>query len=288
MRQDDLAPTFRPPAGACDAHFHVFGDPAVYPYQDPKLRYKPPYAPLSDYLQTAQRLGFERFVVVQPSAYGRDNSCMVDAMKELGVARCRGIVDVADDVSDTELARLDALGVRGVRINVSPVHPYEAGLAERLMERIDRMEARCAAIGWHLDFLLPGWLTERLLDRMATLKVDFTLAHMGMFLAKDGPGQPGLNRLVDLLVNGNGHCWIKLTAVYRMSKVPGYTDAQPVVQRLMDAAPNRLIWGSDDPHASFADQVGSVELFNLLGQWAPDAASRQAILVDNPAQLFGF
>ena len=73
-----------------------------------------------------------------------------------------------------------------------------------------------------------------------------------------------------------------------MSKVPGYTDAQPVVQRLMDAAPNRLIWGSDDPHASFADQVGSVELFNLLGQWAPDAASRQAILVDNPAQLFGF
>lgn len=288
MRQDDLLPTFRPPADACDAHFHVFGDSALYPYQDPKLRYKPPYAPLSEYMKTANRLGFERFVIVQPSAYGRDNSCLVDAMEKLGSSRCRAIVDVDDDVSDTELARLNALGARGVRINVSPIHPYEDGLEERLLKRINRMESRCLEIGWQLDFLLPGWLTERLLERMSTLKVNFTLAHMGMFLAKDGPGQSGLNRLVDLLVNGNGHCWIKLTAAYRMSKVPGYTDAEPIVHRLMDAALDRLIWGSDDPHASFADQVGSVELFNLLGQWAPDAASRQAILLDNPVKLYGF
>jgi len=288
MRQDNLLPTFRAPAGACDAHFHIFGYPTVYPYQDPKLRYKPPYAPLSEYMKTANRLGFERFVVVQPSAYGRDNSCLVDAMKELGVSKCRAIVDVDDDVSDTELEKLNALGARGVRINVSPIHPYEDGLADRLLKRIGRMEARCAEIGWQLDFLLPGWLTEHLIERMSKLKVNFTLAHMGMLLAKDGPNQPGLNRLIDLLVNGNGHCWIKLTAVYRMSKVPGYTDAEPIVHRLMDAALNRLIWGSDDPHASFADQVGSVELFNLLGEWAPDEASRKAILLDNPVKLYGF
>ena len=115
MRQDNLLPTFIAPAGACDAHFHIFGDTTVYPYQDPKLRYKPPYAPLSEYMKTANRLGFERFVVVQPSAYGRDNSCLVDAMKELGVSKCRAIVDVDDDVSDTELEKLNALGARGVR-----------------------------------------------------------------------------------------------------------------------------------------------------------------------------
>ncbi|MGE0802742.1 MAG: amidohydrolase [Lautropia sp.] len=288
MKQDHLQPSFRAPAGACDCHFHVFGAHDRYPARDPKLRYPLPYAPLESYLETARRLGLERFVVVQPSAYLRDNSCLEETLRELGTLRARGIVDIGEDVADAELARLHALGVRGVRINVSPVHPFEEGLADRLLGRIDRMEARCKEIGWQLDFLLPGWLTEALLDRMARLEVDFTMAHMGMFLAARGPQQPGFVRLLDLLRHGSGHAHVKLTGVYRMSKTEGFTDARPMVHALLEAAPDRLLWGSDDPHASFADKVGSVELFNLLGDWVPDESLRRRILAENPARLFGF
>ena len=285
--KENIAPTFRAPPGACDSHFHVFGPQERYPYRDPKLRYKPPLASLKDYLELAQKLGIERFVFVQPSAYGRDNACMLDAMREVG-GRCRGIVDVDENIADAELARLDAAGVRGVRINVSPVHPAEVGLAQQLLPRINRLEARCAELAWQLDFLLPGWLTTALLDRLAKLKVDFTLAHMGMFLARDGVAQPGFQRLLELLRHGEGRCWVKLTGVYRMSQAPDFADAAPMARALADAASDRLIWGSDDPHVSFADRTGSVSLFNLFGSWFPDAAMRRRILADNPAKLFRF
>jgi predicted TIM-barrel fold metal-dependent hydrolase len=281
------APAFRAPALACDAHFHVFGPAERYPARDPKLRYKPPLAPLAEYLGLARRLGLERFVFVQPSAYGRDNACMLDAMREMG-QRCRGIVDVDEDAPDAELARLHALGVRGVRINVSPVHPPERGLADRLLPRVKRLESRLAEIGWQLDFLLPGWLAAELMPVLRGLKVSFTLAHMGMFLARDGVAQPGFRELLRLLTEGERRCWVKLTGVYRMSQAHGFSDAAPLARALIAAAPDRVIWGSDYPHLSFADRVGSVELFNLLGAWAPDEATRRAILVDNPAKLFGF
>jgi predicted TIM-barrel fold metal-dependent hydrolase len=280
-------PAFRAPALSCDAHFHVFGDAGRYPARDPKLRYKPPLAPLEDYLRMAQALGFQRFVFVQPSAYGRDNSCMLDAMREVG-SRCRGIVDIDEDVPDEELSRLHALGVRGVRINVSPVHPPEPGLAARLIPRVRRFEARFQKIGWQLDFLLPGWLTAEMMPVLRTLKVDYTLAHMGMFLARDGVEQPGFQRLLDLLGSGERRCWVKLTGVYRMSQAPGFEDAAPFAKALVATAPDRLIWGSDYPHLSFADKVGSTELFNLLAAWAPDEAIRRRILVENPGRLFGF
>jgi predicted TIM-barrel fold metal-dependent hydrolase len=285
--KETTQPAFRAPPGACDAHFHVFGPAEQYPARDPKLRYKPPLAPLAEYLELAERLGFERFVFVQPSAYARDNSCMLDAMKEMG-GRCRGIVDVDEDAPDAELARLDAAGVRGVRVNVSPIHPRDAGLAEQLLKRVERLEPRCAELGWQLDFLTPGWLTEELMPKLRRLKVDFTLAHMGMFLGRDGAQQPGLRKLLDLLRTGDGRCYVKLTGVYRMSQAPGFADAAPVARALIEAAPDRIIWGSDYPHLSFADKVGSTELFNLLGEWAPDAAQRRKILIDNPARLFGF
>jgi 2-pyrone-4,6-dicarboxylate lactonase len=203
-------------------------------------------------------------------------------------AECRGIVDVSEDVPDSELQRLDALGVRGVRINVSPVYPREAGLAAKMLPRIERLHARCAELGWQLDFLTPGWLTSELMPTLKQLRCDFTLAHMGMFLAKEGVDQPGFQQLLDLLRHGDGHCWVKLTGVYRMSVEPGFADAAPIARALIESAPDRIIWGSDYPHLSFADKVGSIELFNLLGEWAPDDALRRQILVDNPQRLFGF
>lgn len=284
---ENLSPAFRAPPLACDAHFHVFGPIEKYPARDPNVRYRMPLAPLADYLALAGKLGFERFVFVQPSAYLRDNGCMLEAMQEMG-ARCRGIVDVEENAPDAELARLNAAGVRGVRINVSPIHPPEASLAQSLLARVQRLEARCAEIGWHLDFLLPGWLTTEMLPVLAKLKVDYTLAHMGMYLAKDGPQQPGFQKLLDLLKNGSGRCWIKFTGSYRISQAPGFADIQPLASALLEAAPERIIWGSDYPHLSFADKVGSIELYNLLSLWAPDAALRKKILTDNPAKLFGF
>ena len=284
--KEDAAPAFRAPPLSCDAHFHVFGPAGRYPYGT-DLRYPPPAAPLGEYLELAQMLGLERFVFVQPSAYGRDNRCMLDAMKEVG-ARCRGIVDIDENVPDAELARLHALGVRGVRINVSPVKPREVGFSSTMIPRIERLNSRCAEIGWQLDFLGPGWLTTEFMPTFRKLAVDFTVAHMGMYLAKDGPSQAGFQQLLDLLKHGDGRCWVKLTGVYRMSTAPAFRDAAEMAEALIDTASDRLIWGSDYPHLSFADKVGSVELFNLLGTWARDEATRQQILVTNPQRLYGF
>jgi len=257
-----------------------------YPYGT-DLRYPPPLAPLEDYLALCGLLGIERYVFVQPSAYGRDNTCMLDAMREVG-AKCRGIVDIEENAPDAELARLHAAGVRGVRINVSPVKPHTPGFSATMLPRIDRLHARCTELGWQLDFLTPGWLTSELMPVFKKLKCDFTIAHMGMYLAKDGVKQSGFQELLDLLRHGEGRCWIKLTGVYRMSVAPGFADAAPHARALIETAPDRIIWGSDYPHLSFADKVGSVELFNLLGQWAPTDAARKQILVDSPQRLFRF
>ncbi|HUL93317.1 MAG TPA: amidohydrolase family protein [Burkholderiales bacterium] len=287
MSSHEGQPDFRSPPGGCDAHFHVFGPAARYPYGT-DLRYAPPLAPLPEFLALAGKLGLERYVFVQPSAYGRDNRCMLDAMRELGPEKCRGIVDIDENAPEPELARLDALGVRGVRINLSPVKPFESGFAARLMPRIARLAARCAEIGWQLDFLTPGWLTAELMPTLRKLRLDFTLAHFGMFQAKEGPEQPGFRELLELLRHGERRCWVKLTGVYRMSASPDFADVAPMARALIETASDRLIWGSDYPHLSFADKVGSVQLWNLLGRWAPDEATRRRILVDNPANLFGF
>src|SRR6266516_641506 len=201
MSHDEGSPDFQSPPAGCDCHFHVFGPAGRYPHGS-DLRYAPPHAPVENYLALAKKLGIERFVFVQPSAYGRDNRCMLDAMREVGTQKCRGIADIDENAPDTELERLDALGVRGVRINVPPVKPYEAGFAAKLLPRIERLRARCAEIGWQLDFLTPGWLTGELMPTLKELDVDFTLAHFGMFPAKDGVEQPGFQQLLELLCRG--------------------------------------------------------------------------------------
>jgi predicted TIM-barrel fold metal-dependent hydrolase len=279
-------PEFRAPPLSCDSHFHVFGPAERYPYGT-DIRYKPPLAPLAEYLKLARHLGVERHVFVQPSAYGRDNACMLDAMREVG-AKCRGIVDIDENAPDAELERLSRAGVRGVRVNVNPIKPPEPGFSKTMLARIERLDTRCSQIGWMLDFLTPGWLTRELLPVMRKLNSRFSVAHMGMFLAKDGPKQPGFQEFLAMVRGGERRCWVKFTGVYRMSVAPGFSDAAPMARAIIEAAPDRIIWGSDYPHLSFADKVGSVELFNLLAKWAPDESTRNKILVDNPQRLFGF
>jgi len=283
----ECRPDFKAAPAGCDWHFHVFGPAGRYPHNQADLRYAPPVEPVEDFLALAKTLGLERFVFVQPSAYGRDNRCMLDAMREVGT-NCRGIVDIDENAPDAELERLNALGVRGVRINVPPVKPYEAGFAAELLPRIERLRARCAEIGWQLDFLTPGWLTSELMPTLRKLDVDFAIAHFGMFPARDGVKQPGFQALLELLRRGNGRCWVKLTGVYRMSVAAGFADVAPMARALIETAADRVIWGSDYPHLSFADKVGSIDLWNLLGKWAPEEATRRGILVDNPQRLFKF
>jgi predicted TIM-barrel fold metal-dependent hydrolase len=232
-------PAYAAPPLACDAHFHVFGAAERYLY-GPDIRYKPPYEPLEAYLKLARRIGFVRYVFVQPSAYGFDNSCMLD------------------------------------------------GLADSMKPRIARLAKLCQEIGWHLDFLTPGWLVSELMPVLRALPIEFTVAHMGLFPAKDGPGQRGFQEFLKLVGDGSKRCWVKLTGIYRFSTAPDFADVKPIAQTLMQTAPDQLIWGSDFPHLSFHDRVGTIQLYNLLGEWAPDAGMRKRILVDNPARLFGF
>jgi predicted TIM-barrel fold metal-dependent hydrolase len=178
--------------------------------------------------------------------------------------------------------------VRGIRVNISPIRPPEAGLAASMLPRIARLTRVCKELGWHLDFLTPGWLVSELMPALHELPIAFSVAHMGLFPAKDGPEQPGFKEFLKLVGDGSKRCWVKLTGIYRFSQAPHYADVKPFAQALIALAPDRLIWGSDFPQLSFADKVGTIELYNHLAEWAPDAAMRARILADNPARLFGF
>jgi len=277
---------FTAPPLACDAHFHVFGPAEKYPFGT-DLRYAPPHAPLDDYLQLANHLGISRYVFVQPSAYGRDNSCMLDAMREFGIKKCRGIVDIDENAPEELWLSMNDLGVRGVRVNVSPIFPKTSGLAEQLKSRILILAKRCSALGWHLDFLLPGWLTTELMPVFERLELPFSMAHMGMNLAKDGIDTPAFQSFLKLLKHPNQLAYAKFTGIYRMSKTPNFVDADPLAKAIIEAAPHQIIWGSDYPHLSFGDK-SSVELFNLLARWTDQESIRKLILEENPERLFGF
>jgi predicted TIM-barrel fold metal-dependent hydrolase len=284
---------------ACDAHLHVFGPPGLYPLR-PGLAGAPWSATWDAYHAAAGRLGLARHVLVQPSLYGEDNSCLIDTLMTAGPGRARGVVMLGDEApGDGKLEKWHALGVRGVRVNCFPltqaVHSVaggggagpQQGWADAARPRIERCGAIARELGWHLDLLAPGWLVNELLPTLRELEVDFVLAHLGMFPAARGPGQPGFRALLGLLAEG-GQCWIKLSGPYRISQATGFSDVAPMAAALLAAAPDRLIWGSDYPHLSFGDQVSLAEMMTLLDRLVPDAADRARVLVHNPARLYGF
>lgn len=284
MHEENIAPAYPAPAGACDTHFHVFGPLDRYPVAS-RSRYEPPHAPLGEYTALAQRLGIERLVFVQPSAYGTDNRYMLESMAKVALP-CRGIVDIDENAPEALIESLHAQGVRGVRINTSPIAPHDPQRPAMLEKRVRTLMPRIRDRGWVLEFLGPSWLTRAMMPLMRELEVDYILCHIGMFLAREGPQQPGLEDMIELA--RSGRCWLKLTGPYRFAEAPAFAGAAEMVRRLVEAVPDRLIWGTDFPHLSFADQVGSVRLFNLLGEWIPEEAARRKVLADNPAKLFGF
>jgi 2-pyrone-4,6-dicarboxylate lactonase len=273
-------PTFPLPTGAWDAHVHIFGPAARYPHVD-KPHYTLPDGTLAQYRSLMPRLGIERFVIVQPSFYGSDNSCLIDALAEVG-DRARGVVMIEPDITDAELQGFHRRGVRAVRLDLfkRAREPVAA-----VKSYIKQMAARVDPLGWHLQFYAPGYVVRDLIQFFRTLQIDFVIDHMGYMLEEDGLRSEDFSALLDLLAGGR--CFLKLSGAYRIAKLRGYEYVEPVAKAIVERAPDRALWGSDWPHISYSDR-DTGELLNLLARWAPSESSRQKILVENPNRLFGF
>jgi len=280
--------TFSPPHGACDCHCHIFGGNDRYASVLPD-GYSLPVGPLESYLEMAGRLGFERRVFVQPVTYGADSSCILDALRALGADTSRGIGGIPEDkVSDATLSEWHHLGLRGVRVNYTPYKPYEAGFTEAILPDIERAAALVRELGWMLDVMTPNWLTMELLPHLERMRVPFTLGHFGKLPASKGVDHSDFQRLLSHIRDGEGRFWMKLCAAYQVSEEPGYADVAPLAQALYEAAPERVIWGTDWPHIRHEAEGDAAALLNLFASWFPDSTDRRQILTVNPARLFGF
>lgn len=279
-RKTTTPPLDAPPPGACDCHAHIFGPEARYPYSETRT-YTPPDAGVAAYLELLERLGLDRQVIVQPSVYGTDNARTLDAMREIGAKTCRGIVVVNDDIALDELEDMHALGVRGIRINA--VTGGSAG-----PDAIEAMARRIAPLGWHIQLFLKGEIYPQIESVLNRLPVAFVIDHMGQTMTENGVDDPSFRTVLRLLESGKG--WAKVTGAYRISSGgPPYADAAPFATALIEAAVDRIVWGTDWPHPDVAgDMPDDGQLLDLLSGWAPDTAIRHSILVDNPARLYGF
>jgi predicted TIM-barrel fold metal-dependent hydrolase len=287
-------PGFIVPPGATDCHMHVFGDMATY--KPAALRaYDPRPAGLADYRRVFAPLGFSRVVLVQPSAYGTDNRCMLDALRADDAAATRAVAVIDATTTDAALDEMASLRVRGIRLNlVSNGIPDPAAAIAALREAAARVGPR----GWHVQiFCLPS-LFAALAPVIPTLGVAVVVDHMGGADARSGERQPGLDELVELVAAGQ--CWVKVSGPNRVSReTNGFRDAVPISRRLIAANPARIVWGSDWPHIG-PHKVGAPEpvvymkhdntdLVRILGEaTVGDARLLQQILVDNPAGLYGF
>jgi predicted TIM-barrel fold metal-dependent hydrolase len=270
---------FAVPDGACDCHHHLY---------DPRWAYlpdavnKPPFATVADYRRQVQkRLGLTREVIVQPSTYGLDNGCLLDALARQG-ENARGVAVVGANVSDAELDRLHRAGVRGTRIQFGLGDPVKLNEVEPLARRIGRL-------GWHMQFnMLPAQYVahEALLAR---LPVPVMIDHMAR---TPNPGSPTFTSLKRLLDGGN--VWVKISGAYLYGAAPGpdYADTSAVARALVAAHPERCVWGTDWPHpdasAGRVKMPDDINLLNLLGRWVPEARLRHRILVENPEAFYGF
>jgi predicted TIM-barrel fold metal-dependent hydrolase len=271
--------TFNMPTGACDTHAHVIAASAAYPMA-PSRSYTPPPAPGAKYLAMLGAVGFARGVLIQISVYGTDNRYMLEVLAQ-NPDRLRGIAVATSDVTDHELEAMHATGVRGLRINV--LFPG-AGLSFDAMEVLAR---RIAPLGWHMQFLVDGRDLPDLLPRMRKLPCPGVIDHMGHMPAGLGFQHPGFQAVRELMVNHGW--WAKLSGAYRISDdFDQFEDVVPIAQGLIEAAPDRVVYGSDWPHVAIPRMPDTGRLRNLLMAWAPDPAVRTRILVDNPARLYGF
>jgi 2-pyrone-4,6-dicarboxylate lactonase len=274
------------PPQSCDCHLHVFGDPAKFPDRNPNPVHPSREASFDDALRMHAAVGFQRGVFVQPANYTTDHSYLLEALQRVprGRYRATGIID--ETVTDAELARLHAAGMRGVRFNF--VRMFKMAPSPRLLR--NSME-RIAQFGWYIKIFIGP---EELPDTIETLRriteVPVVIDHMARLKLDNGARNPAHDLVLDLLRREN--FWVLLSNGVRMSaQASGWDDVVPIGRELYAAAPDRCLFGTDWPHTHSHREGGGPqesELIELLYRFLPDPAARQAVLVDNPARLHGF
>lgn len=273
-------PQLELPPGAWDAHCHVFGPAARFPYAADRS-YTPPDAPYERLEALHNHLGLSRGVIVQASCHGSDNSAMLDAIS-CGAGRYRGVAIINGHESDADLANLNSGGVRGVRFNFVA---HLGGAPDLAV--FDRTLERLAPLGWHLVLHLDAQDILTYQDRLARIPVPFVIDHMGRVKATDGLHQAPFQALLELL--DNPLAWVKVCGSERVSSGHRpFNDAIPFAQRLIEHAPDRVLWGTDWPHPNITqDMPNDGELVDLLERFCPEPADRQRLLVNNPNRLYG-
>ena len=280
------APRAAFPAFACDTHAHIFGPAARFPYVRERI-YTPPDSTYDDYRHLLAALGVERAVLVQPSVYGDDNAAMLAAMKRFGTG-VRAVAVTAPDISTPRIEAMHRAGVRGLRFNVVDRRDNKNIVPTDMLRDVAR---RIAPFGWHIELLVNVDEAPRLGQALADIPVPVVLGHLGYPKsgARNWPAHPAFGDLLRLLEGGR--CWVKLTGPYRISDAPDvpYDDVDAAARKLIAAAPQRMIWGTDWPHPMKKKRMANDgDMADLLERWAPDARMRARILADNPAELYGF
>jgi predicted TIM-barrel fold metal-dependent hydrolase len=285
--------SFEVPRGACDCHTHIHADPAKFPFFPGRV-YTPEMALPEEMAALHQALRMQRVVIVTPSVYGTDNSATLYGMKARG-ADARGVAVIDDKTPENELDAMARAGVRGIRLNLATGGASDPAAGRQRFERaVERVKNR----SWHVQLYTNLATISAIRDLVAVSPVPVVFDHFGGARAELGPQQPGFAELLDLV--RSGRAYVKISGAYRSSKLaPDYADVVPLAQALIAANPERIVWGTDWPHPNSASgrkateltplfQIDDGRLLNQLPVWAPDAATRSKILVDNPARLYGF
>ena len=273
-------PQWKLPTGSCDCHAHVFGPQTSFPYLA-NAAYVPNDATPEQYAHMLHTIGCDRAVLVQPSVYGTDNSCMLAALRS-GIFAFRGVAVVDEDISDRELRDMHDAGVRGVRINLASATP---GLT---LAQAPRLAPRLKALGWHLQFFMDLRKLPDAEEKLGSLGIDIVIDHFGRVRAEDGTTAPAFQTLLRLLEREN--VWAKLIGPYFLSdRSPRFHDVTAFAQAVVTAAPDRAVWGTDWPHPAAHELMpNDGVLADLVPDWIPDEAARKRVLVENPARLYDF
>ncbi len=286
---------FDVPAGACDCHTHIHPAPEKFPFFAGRV-YTPELASPEEMTTLHKALHMERVVIVTPSIYGPDNSATLFGMAARGPT-ARGVAVIDDKTSESDLDLMGKAGIRGVRLNLATggVNDPNVGRS-RFTAAVERMKAR----GWHVQLFTNLAMITAIKDLVMASPVPVVFDHFGGAQAAQGIEQPGFADLMELVKSGKAY--VKISGAYRASKLgPDYADCIPLAQSLIAANADRIVWGTDWPHPDSVTppgkkisdvtplfQIDDGRLLNQLPVWAPDAAIRKKILVDNPSQLYGF
>ena len=274
-------PRHKAPPGSTDCHCHMFGPQSRYKLS-PTRGYTPAAeSDIKSYLATANTLGIERMILVQPVAYGTDHACTLDSIEIFGRHRTRAIAVIDENFSEATLRGMDQRGFCGARIN--SITPNSTGL-----DHLDSVVGLIAPFGWHLQLFVDGAELPELETKILSLPVPVVIDHMGGIPVDHGMNGPEFQALLRLL--DSGKCWVKLCGYRSSAAGPPYADLLELAQALIREAPERCVWGTDWPHINmFGDlHPDDGKMLDLLYDWAPDPGKLHRILVDNPAQLYGF